>query len=222
MIPKICASVPEPEHVHCTSIETPLARGFVATELAIAYDSSRIANRVAGRDLFQLRIVSLGHETTLSLQGGSDVAVQPLKSVPDLPDLIFAAGGMELERALHRCLLRLQPQRLASGIAVALSDPEQALPTAEAEETAAVHLEGRPVSEETAIPNAGNYLELLIEGDDYFPCHHDLFLGRLFKVVDGRVTVTDAAGWGVEVSPAWLDRSSYADAALETFKPSAD
>jgi hypothetical protein len=222
MTPKICASVPEPEHAHCTSIEIPLERGFVATELAIAYDSSRITNRVAGRDLFQLRIVSLGHETTLSSQGGSDVAVQPLTSVPDLPDLIFAASGLELERALHRCLPRLQPQRLASGIPVALSDPEQALPTAEAEETAAVHLEGRPVSEEAAIPNAGNNLELSIEGDDYYPCHCDLFLCRPFEVVDGRVTVTDAAGWEVEISPAWPDRSSYAEAALETFKPSAD
>ena len=40
-------------------------------------------------------------------------------------------------------------------------------------------------------------------------------------LVDGHVTVTSAPGWGVEVSPAWLDRSSYAEAALETFKPSA-
>lgn len=72
-----------------------------------------------------------------------------------------------------------------------------------------------------AIPNAGKYLELSIEGDDYYPWQRDLFLGRPFEVVDGHVTVTDAPGWGVEVSPAWLDRSSYAEAALETFKPSA-
>lgn len=72
-----------------------------------------------------------------------------------------------------------------------------------------------------AIPNAGKYLELSIEGDDYYPWQHDLFLGRPFEVVDGQVTVTDAPGWGVEISPAWLDRSSYAEAALESFKPSA-
>jgi len=72
-----------------------------------------------------------------------------------------------------------------------------------------------------ALPNAGKYLELSIEGDDYYPWQRDLFLGRPFCVVDGNVTVTDAPGWGVEVSPAWLDRSSYAGAALETFKPSA-
>jgi hypothetical protein len=194
MIPKICASVPEPEHAHCTSIKTPLARGFVATELAIARDCSRITNRVAGRDLFQLQIASLGQETTLSSRRGGDVAVQPLTSVPDFPDLIRAAGGLELERALHRCLLSLQPVRLASGIAVALSDAAQALPTAGAAEMAAEHGEGRPVSEEAAIPNAGNYLELSIEGDDYYPWQRDLFFRRPFEVVDGRVTVTDAPG----------------------------
>lgn len=72
-----------------------------------------------------------------------------------------------------------------------------------------------------AIPNAGKYLELSIEGDDYYPWQRDLFLGRPFEVVDGQVTVSDAPGWGVEISPAWLDRSSYAEATLDTFKPSA-
>lgn len=72
-----------------------------------------------------------------------------------------------------------------------------------------------------AIPNAGKYLELSIEGDDYYPWQRDLFAGRPFEVVDGHVTVTDDPGWGVEVSPAWLDRASYAEAALESFKPSA-
>jgi L-alanine-DL-glutamate epimerase-like enolase superfamily enzyme len=72
-----------------------------------------------------------------------------------------------------------------------------------------------------AIPSAGKYLEFSIEGDDYYPWQRDLFLGRPFEVIDGHVTVTDAPGWGVEVNPAWLDRSSHAEAALETFKPSA-
>ncbi|SFE99968.1 L-alanine-DL-glutamate epimerase [Sulfitobacter brevis] len=72
-----------------------------------------------------------------------------------------------------------------------------------------------------AIPNAGKYLELSIEGDDYYPWQRDLFLGRPFEVVDGHVTVSDAPGWGVEISPNWLDRSIYTEAALETFKPSA-
>jgi L-alanine-DL-glutamate epimerase-like enolase superfamily enzyme len=72
-----------------------------------------------------------------------------------------------------------------------------------------------------AIPNAGRYLELSIEGDDYYPWQRDLFLGEPFKVNDGKVTVTDAPGWGVMVNPAWLDRSTRTEAALQTFRPSA-
>jgi L-alanine-DL-glutamate epimerase-like enolase superfamily enzyme len=72
-----------------------------------------------------------------------------------------------------------------------------------------------------AIPNAGKYLELSIEGDDYYPWQRDLFLGRPFEVVDGRVNVTDAPGWGVDISPAWLDRATYTEAAVESFRPSA-
>jgi L-alanine-DL-glutamate epimerase-like enolase superfamily enzyme len=68
-----------------------------------------------------------------------------------------------------------------------------------------------------ALPNAGKNLELSIEGDDYYPWQRDLFLGRPFEVTDGHVTVSDAPGWRVEVSPAWLDQSSYAEAALESF-----
>jgi len=72
-----------------------------------------------------------------------------------------------------------------------------------------------------AIPNAGKYLELSIEGDDYYPWQRDLFVGQPFAVTDGHVTVTDTPGWGVEISPAWLDRATYTEAALESFRPSA-
>lgn len=72
-----------------------------------------------------------------------------------------------------------------------------------------------------AIPNAGKYLELSIEGDDYYPWQRDLFVGRPFEVTDGHVAVRDAPGWGVEISPAWLDRARYTEAALDNFKPSA-
>jgi L-alanine-DL-glutamate epimerase-like enolase superfamily enzyme len=73
----------------------------------------------------------------------------------------------------------------------------------------------------TAIPNAGKYLELSIEGDDYYPWQRDLFLGQPYAVAEGQVTVTDLPGWGVEINPAWLDRSVHTDAALESFRPSA-
>ena len=72
-----------------------------------------------------------------------------------------------------------------------------------------------------AIPNAGKYLELSIEGDDYYPWQRDLFVGRPFEVSAGHVTVPDTPGWGVEISPAWLDRATYTEAALASFKPSA-
>jgi L-alanine-DL-glutamate epimerase-like enolase superfamily enzyme len=55
-----------------------------------------------------------------------------------------------------------------------------------------------------AIPNAGKYLEFSIEEEDYYPWQKDLFLGDPFKVVDGKVEITDTPGWGVEINPEWL------------------
>jgi L-alanine-DL-glutamate epimerase-like enolase superfamily enzyme len=60
-----------------------------------------------------------------------------------------------------------------------------------------------------AIPNAGKYLELSIEGLDYYPWQDGLFLGEPYKIVDGNAEVTDAPGWGVEISPDWLDKAAY-------------
>lgn len=72
-----------------------------------------------------------------------------------------------------------------------------------------------------AIPNAGKYLELSIEGDDYYPWQNDLFLGRPFEVQSGCVTIPDAPGWGVEINPDWLERASYQSSALDAWTPSA-
>jgi len=60
-----------------------------------------------------------------------------------------------------------------------------------------------------AIANAGRYLELSIEGPDYYPWQQDLFLGDPYQVTDGHVTIPAAPGWGVEVNPHWLQRASY-------------
>lgn len=60
-----------------------------------------------------------------------------------------------------------------------------------------------------AIPNAGKYLEFSIEGLDYYPWQDDLFVTSPYQITDGAATVTDAPGWGVEVHPDWLARSSY-------------
>jgi L-alanine-DL-glutamate epimerase-like enolase superfamily enzyme len=60
-----------------------------------------------------------------------------------------------------------------------------------------------------AIPNAGRYLEFSIEGDDYYPWQRDLFRDDPYRVEDGKVSVSDAPGWGVEVNQEWLAKSIY-------------
>ncbi len=60
-----------------------------------------------------------------------------------------------------------------------------------------------------AIPNAGKYLELSIEGLDYYPWQDGLFLGDPYRVADGHVTIPDSPGWGVTINPAWLDRAEH-------------
>jgi L-alanine-DL-glutamate epimerase-like enolase superfamily enzyme len=60
-----------------------------------------------------------------------------------------------------------------------------------------------------AIPNAGKYLEFSIEGLDYYPWQDGLFLGDPYKIEDGKATITDAPGWGLEIAPNWLEKSSY-------------
>jgi L-alanine-DL-glutamate epimerase-like enolase superfamily enzyme len=60
-----------------------------------------------------------------------------------------------------------------------------------------------------AIPNAGKYLEFSIEGADYYPWQDGLFVRSPYDIVDGKATIPDVPGWGVEVAPAWLEKSKY-------------
>jgi L-alanine-DL-glutamate epimerase-like enolase superfamily enzyme len=60
-----------------------------------------------------------------------------------------------------------------------------------------------------ALPNAGKYLELSIEGPDYYPWQEGLFLGDPYAVRDGQVTIPSAPGWSVEIDPGWLERATY-------------
>jgi L-alanine-DL-glutamate epimerase-like enolase superfamily enzyme len=60
-----------------------------------------------------------------------------------------------------------------------------------------------------AIPNAGPYLELSIEGPDYYPWQQGLFTRDPFRVEDGHVTIPADPGWGAEFAPDWLDRADY-------------
>lgn len=60
-----------------------------------------------------------------------------------------------------------------------------------------------------AIGNAGKYLEFSIEGPDYYPWQEGLFRRAPYAVADGKVTIPDEPGWGVEIDPAWLERAAY-------------
>jgi len=60
-----------------------------------------------------------------------------------------------------------------------------------------------------AIPNAGKYLEFSIESYDYYPWQQGLFVESPFEVENGRVTVTDKPGWGIELHRDWLERATY-------------
>ncbi|MDH3230014.1 MAG: mandelate racemase/muconate lactonizing enzyme family protein [Alphaproteobacteria bacterium] len=66
-----------------------------------------------------------------------------------------------------------------------------------------------------AIPNAGPYLEFSIEGADYYPWQEDLFRGSPYRVDDGKVTIPDTPGWGVEISPDWLAGARHQISELE-------
>ena len=60
-----------------------------------------------------------------------------------------------------------------------------------------------------AIPNPGKYLEYSIEGRDYYPWQHGLFMGDPFAVEEGCVKISADPGWGVEINPDWLERAQY-------------
>ena len=60
-----------------------------------------------------------------------------------------------------------------------------------------------------AIPNAGPYLELSIEGKDYYPWQQELFLDNPFEVKNGCVNISDKPGWGAEINPNWIDTAEY-------------
>lgn len=60
-----------------------------------------------------------------------------------------------------------------------------------------------------AIPNPGKYLEFSIEGPDYYPWQEGLFVQSPYVIRDGHIELPAGAGWGVEISPAWLNQAHY-------------
>ena len=65
-----------------------------------------------------------------------------------------------------------------------------------------------------AIPNAGKYLEFSIEGADYYPWQEGLYVETPYQIENGHATVLDRPGWGIEIDPEWLARSTYQSSAL--------
>ncbi|NCF64814.1 MAG: mandelate racemase/muconate lactonizing enzyme family protein [Chloroflexi bacterium] len=59
-----------------------------------------------------------------------------------------------------------------------------------------------------AIENPGPYVELSIEGEDYYPWQVDLY-DPVLTVRDGNVQIPDAPGWGVEINPEWLKGATH-------------
>jgi L-alanine-DL-glutamate epimerase-like enolase superfamily enzyme len=59
-----------------------------------------------------------------------------------------------------------------------------------------------------AIPNAGPYVELSIEGPDYYPWQDGIYEPALV-VRDGTVVMPEGPGWGVEINPRWLEGAAH-------------
>lgn len=65
-----------------------------------------------------------------------------------------------------------------------------------------------------ALPNAGPYLEFSIEGADYYPWQQGVFVQDPYTITNGQAELSDTPGWGFEVSPDWLAKSTYQSSAL--------
>lgn len=60
-----------------------------------------------------------------------------------------------------------------------------------------------------ALPNAGKYLEFSIEGEDYYPWQQGLYASSPYVITDGHINVSAEPGWGVTLSPEWLESATY-------------
>ena len=49
----------------------------------------------------------------------------------------------------------------------------------------------------------------MIEGPDVYPWQEGLFVRSPYGITDGKATIIEAPGWGVEISPDWLAGVKY-------------
>lgn len=146
MIPKTPCRAAEP-----VAVEFLIARGFIATELAVALDALRIANRLAGQVLYRWDVVSTQPEGRVTALGGLEVCARTLTPDLPLPKVMVILGGSGAASMLRGVMPRLQRMRQTSGLIVALSDASQALLHFGGAQTAVVHWENEPVIEEAGL-----------------------------------------------------------------------
>ena len=65
-----------------------------------------------------------------------------------------------------------------------------------------------------ALKNAGPYVEFSIEGADYYPWQYGIYEPALVAA-DGKVQITEAPGWGVEINPGFLEKTQHQISALD-------
>jgi L-alanine-DL-glutamate epimerase-like enolase superfamily enzyme len=102
------------------------------------------------------------------------------------PDVCYVGG---LSRAL-----RVAEMAKAAGLPVVPHSANLTLVT-----VFSLHLVG-------ALDNAGPYVELSIEPDEYYPWQRGIFEPEL-RVEDGAVEIPSGPGWGVEIRSDWLARA---------------
>ena len=52
------------------------------------------------------------------------------------------------------------------------------------------------------------------EGHDYYPWQEGLFRSAPYTIVDGKATIPDVPGWGIEIDDTWLAAANYQQSTL--------
>ncbi|MCR9135664.1 MAG: mandelate racemase/muconate lactonizing enzyme family protein [Alphaproteobacteria bacterium] len=151
--------------------------------------------------------------------------LEDTKRVADALDLAVTGGEQDCDLQIWRRMIDMRAVDVVQPDLCYIGGLTRALRVARMAETA-----GMPCTPHSAnlsmvtmftmhflrvIGNAGPYLELSIEGPDYYPWQQNLFLDDPFAVTDGRVRVPDAPGWGVTINPDWLNSAEYRKTELD-------
>ena len=151
--------------------------------------------------------------------------MEQTKQVADALDIDVTGGEQDCELPTWRHMIEMRAVDIVQPDILYLGGICRTLEVAKMAETA-----GLPVTPHSAnlglvtlftmhllkaLPNAGKYLEFSIEGPDYYPWQEGLFVSSPYEIDNGHVTVGEAPGWGVEIDPEWLVRSTYQSSELE-------